>query len=103
MPGLQAVLQGLVQSVTSQSTNVPEEIHDQFAALDPEGTGMASVTAVRQLLQGDQFALSENEVERLLRQLNLSEESSIKYDAWVAAMVSWKAVRSHHEHLHAPR
>ena len=58
------------------------------------GTGQASLASVRALLRGKRFALSSAEVERLLKQLGVANDSDVvRYDEWAAAMISWKTVR----------
>jgi len=58
------------------------------------GTGQASLASVRELLRGERFALSAAEVERLVQQLGVANDSDVvRYDEWAAAMISWKTVR----------
>ena len=73
----QAVLRGLVCQVAHHT--ISDDIRDQFAALDPEGTGQAGVAALRELLRSERFSLSDGEVERLLSQLDV-RGGSIGFD-----------------------
>ena len=86
------MLRGLVSRVTEQT--ISDDIRDQFAALDPEGTGGASLAAIRELLLGNRFSLSGEEVERLLAELDQSKTDCIKFDDFVAIMISWQSVRA---------
>ena len=61
------------------------------------GTGQASLASVRELLRGERFALSSAEVDRLVQQLGIADDSDVvRYDEWAAAMISWKTVSGAH-------
>ena len=64
-----------------------------FCCVTIRGTGEASLASVRELLRGERFALSSAEVERLVQQLGVADDSDVvRYDEWAAAMISWKTV-----------
>lgn len=90
----QVVLQAMVQEViTTDHMLIPQDLHEEFAKLDVDGDGTVSVHALREKLQTEPFCLSAQEVERLLKQIDTNDTQDVKYDEWLAAMLTWKSVQ----------
>lgn len=90
----QVVLQAMVQEVIdTDHMLIPRDLHDEFAKLDVDGDGTVSIYVLRDKLQAEPFSLSPQEVERLLKQIDTNDTDDVKYDEWLAAMLTWTSVQ----------
>ncbi|CAH1183485.1 unnamed protein product [Phaedon cochleariae] len=72
-----------VMHIHSRLENIPKEVVDAFKAGDPEGKGVISARNLRQLLQNWGECLSAREVDRIFREANVNNNSTVRYEDFV--------------------
>ncbi len=78
---------------TTSSSELPAALHAAFSGLDRERSGRVSRAALRDELCSGRFNLSDGEADQLLSQVDDDEDGSVDWEAWVAAMTEWRALR----------
>ncbi|KAL4553740.1 hypothetical protein Ndes2526B_g03571 [Nannochloris sp. 'desiccata'] len=77
----------------STNTELPAALQAAFSRVDVEKNGRVSRAALRDELCSGRFNLSHGEADQLLSQVDDDEDGSVDWEAWVAAMTEWRALR----------
>jgi calcium-dependent protein kinase len=80
-------------TTTTTSTELPAALQAAFSCLDTQKSGRVPRAALREELCSGRFNLSNGEADQLLSQVDDDEDGSVDWEAWVAAMTEWRALR----------
>jgi calcium-dependent protein kinase len=77
----------------STNTELPAALQAAFSRLEVEKNGRVPRAALRDELCSGRFNLSDEEADQLLSQVDDDEDGSVDWEAWVAAMTEWRALK----------
>jgi len=75
------------------NTEVPAALQAAFSRVDVEKNGLVPRAALRDELCSGRFNLTDEEADQLLSQVDDDEDGSVDWEAWMAAMTEWQALR----------
>ncbi|XP_019864865.1 uncharacterized protein LOC109594123 [Aethina tumida] len=72
-----------VMHIHSRAENLPKEVVEAFKAADPSGKGTIPAKQLRHMLENWGECLSSKEVDRMFREANVNNNSSVRYEDFV--------------------
>jgi calcium-dependent protein kinase len=80
-----------------KTTELPTALQAAFSRLDIEKNGRVPRAALRDELCSGRFNLSDAEADQLISQVDDDDDGNIDWEAWVAAMTEWRALKDSEE------